>query len=55
VLSARELDGLADRCRERLGTETFERLHEHGRAAADKEIMDLVRVAIGRVLARRVP
>ncbi len=47
VLPAHELDELAQRCREHLGPDTFERLHREGRAASDKEIMDRERVAIG--------
>ena len=48
VLPARELDALAQRCRARLGDDAFERLHREGRAAIDKDIMDRVRVVIGR-------
>ena len=32
VMPAPELDALADRCRDRLGAETFERLHAEGRS-----------------------
>lgn len=48
VLPAHELDELAERCREHLGADIFERLHRDGRAASDKEIMDRVRAVIGR-------
>jgi predicted ATPase len=50
VLPAGELDRLSDSCRERLGTEHFDRLYHHGHAASDKEIMDLIRAAISGAL-----
>jgi predicted ATPase len=55
VLPTGELDRLADRCRQRLGIEAFDRLHRQGRAASDKEIMDRVRIAIAGVLAGPTP
>jgi predicted ATPase/class 3 adenylate cyclase len=55
VLPTSELDRLTDLCRHRLGTDAFDRLYRHGRTASHKELMDLIRVAIGNVLAAPAP
>ena len=50
-MQASELDDLAQCAKVELGDSVFERDHEAGRSASDKEVMDRLRPVITRLLA----